>query len=177
MRNEGRILGNHTQTHRRETGTDPGYPRPFLSFGHLSETEMRGEFCACHTTVMQIARVNMRVYRAPGESRYPADESGKSRPFNWDRIDRAAKLVNPAYQSLTDASMWRIRTLNDMPPGPGKPRPSPARIFGNMVQWLMNPKTPADVVICYHDPQADPTFTRQLLRILQRLGIQVQDAP
>ncbi len=173
---EGHLLGNHTYSHPRPFESAPGYPSKFRSFGHLSEDNMRDEFCQCHMAVLEHTDVRMIKYRAPGESRYPYSPNHplQGQPYNWLRIDRAAKRVSPRYEKLMDESRQRIRTLNDTgfenQATPGQVR----RILDDMQKWLAD--APSDVWICYHNPQASSDFTTQLLRRLDWLGVRVEDA-
>ncbi len=166
MAREGHVLGNHSYSHIRPTGVQLPYPRPFESFGHLGLLEMYGEFCACHRAVYLFTKVKMRYYRAPGESRFPTRE-----PHNWDRVDQAAKMVSPNYTRKMDERERSIRTLHDIGAGDQS-----GPILGQMRAWLLDRNTPDEVTICYHDPQATQSFTRDLVRELLRLGIEIKNA-
>ena len=122
----------------------------------------------CHRVVLELTGIHMSVYRAPGESRYP-----DGRPFNWETIDQAAKWVSPFYSALMDPAQLprnrRIFTLNDV-------GINADRVLRQLERWATDPRTPSDVVICYHDPQASQDFTTRLIRKLLGLSIMIQDA-
>ena len=149
---QNHVVGNHTQNH-------------IQPFSTLTDAKMFSEFCQVHSTLLNTFGYRMHLYRAPGESR-----TDNGTQLAWDRIDKAAKRVDPSYMPLMENAHYphTIFTLND--------EKDEENALKQAKTFLTSPSTQGNVFMGFHDPVVSTTFLPRLFRLVTTLGIRIRDA-